>query len=412
MSDNPGLAALLEQERRRSERLALVTRVARLVSTDLHLDDLLRRAADAIHEVLGFPNIGIALIEPSDPTTMVIRTLGGHYKTIIDGEYRMPVTAGIMGAAVQTRAVVLVNDVATDPRYVRPPGAEGIRAELAIPMVLGERVLGVLNIESTETLTDADAAIVEVIADQLAVAVENARLFAAAQQCAVLEERQRLSRDLHDSVTQHLATVALMAQTLSPAYHRDMVEGDRRANRLVEVSQGALAEMRHLLDELRPPRPDTPEGPNADRGSEGASALGVVRRHGLVAALLRLAADMSTDGLPVDVDVSAYAPQTAACEEALFRIAHEALINSAKHARASRARVHLDRRDTDTVLIVADDGIGLADSRDVDRPVGISGGFGLATMRERASAIGGTLHIESARDSGTAVEVVVPTARV
>ena len=70
--DDPELAALLEHERRRNERLAVVTRVARLVSTNLHLDDLLRRAADAIHEVLGFPNIGLALIEPDDPATMII----------------------------------------------------------------------------------------------------------------------------------------------------------------------------------------------------------------------------------------------------------------------------------------------------------------------------------------------------
>lgn len=402
-----------EEERQRSERLALVARVAHLVTADLQLDDLLRSAADAIHEILGFPNVGIGLIDPDDPRTLVIRTLGGHFKTLIEGEHRIPITAGLMGAAVRTREVVLINDVANDPRYITPPGSEGIRAELAIPILTGERVKGVLNVESTEPLSDADAAILVVIADQLAVAIENARLYATAQQVAVLEERQRLARELHDAVTQHLASVALMAQTLSPTYGRDAAEGDRRARRLVEVSQAALVEMRALMDELRPARTRRDGTPNAAGSalpSDPAAEpwLARVRRNGLAHALGRLAEDATRDGTPVGIEVGAYAPQPAACEEALFRIAQEALANAVKHARADHVSLRLDTRDGSTVLAISDDGVGLGASTLPVWPVGVSGGLGLATMRERAAAIGAALRIDSGKGSGTSIEVVVP----
>lgn len=397
-----------QEERQRSERFALVARVARLVTTHLHLDDLLRGAADAIHEILGFPNTGIALIDPEDPRTLVIRTVGGHFKTLIEGEHRIPITVGLMGVAARTRQVVLVNDVANDPRYLPPPGSEGIRAELAIPILLGDRAVGVLNVESTQPLTDADAAILGVIADQLAVAIENARLYATAQQVAVLEERQRLAHELHDAVTQQLASLALMAQTLSSAYERDATEGDRRARRLVEVSQAALAEMRELLDELWPAarRRGGMYGGGVRPAAE--SRLARVRRRGLTDALRRLAEDASRDGLPVRLEVGTYAPQPAACEEGLFRIAQEALTNAVKHARATCAILRLDRRDGGTVLTVSDDGVGLsAAPRPAGLP-GVSGGLGLATMRERAAAIGAALRIDSGRDAGTCVEVIVP----
>jgi len=245
------------------------------------------------------------------------------------------------------------------------------------------------------------------------VAIENARLYATAQQVAVLEERQRLARELHDAVTQHLASVALMAQTLSPTYARDAAEGDRRARRLVEVSQAALVEMRALLDELRPARTRRDSTPNATASARPSNPaaepwLARVRRHGLAHALGRLAEDATRDGTPVEVDVGAYVPQAAAREEALFRIAQEALANAVKHARADHVSLQLDTRDGSTVLAISDDGVGLGASTLPVWPAGVSGGLGLATMRERAAAIGAALRIDTAKGSGTSIEVVLP----
>jgi len=274
-----------EDERQRADRMALVARVARLVTADLRLDELLQRAADAIHELLGFPNLAIPLIDPEQPGMLVLRVKGGHYKQQVPGEYHIPVTSGLMGEAARTRQTVLVNDVTADPRYLPTPGVTAGRAELAVPIMLGDRVLGVVNVERDEPFCDEDAAIVGIIADQLAVAIDNARLYASAQQVAVLEERQRLARELHDAVTQHLSSLTLIAQTLGPAYGRGHEEGESRARRVVELTQVALDEMRVLLAELRPRarngalggEPDAPAGSARARHCRSICARGSSR---------------------------------------------------------------------------------------------------------------------------------------
>jgi signal transduction histidine kinase len=396
-----------EDERQRADRMALVARVARLVTADLRLDELLQRAADAIHELLGFPNLAIPLIDPEQPGMLVLSVKGGHYKRLIPGEYRIPITTGLMGEAARTRCTVLVNDVTADPRYLPTPGGEPARAELAVPILLGDRVLGVVNVERDEPFSEEDAGIVGIIADQLAVAIENARLYASAQQVAVLEERQRLARELHDAVTQHLSSLTLMAQTLGPAYDRGREEGESRARRVVELSQVALDEMRVLLAELRPRVRDKRGGPEAE--APAGSARARLRHHGLAEALALLAGDVSCDALPVDTDLAGYVPRPLAEEEALYRIAQEALSNVVKHAGATYAQLQLATDGRTTVLSITDDGKGFTTSVEQTGEHAVQmGGLGLLTMRERAAAIGATIRIDSAAPRGTTIEVMVP----
>src|SRR6185312_5642555 len=107
-----------------------------------------------------FPNIAIPLIDPEQPRTLIVRTFGGHYKQRLKGEYRIPVTVGLMGAAARTRTTVLVNDVTADSRYLLTPGGAAVRAELAVPILLGERAVGVVNVESDDAFDEDDAAII------------------------------------------------------------------------------------------------------------------------------------------------------------------------------------------------------------------------------------------------------------
>jgi len=392
-----------EDERERGDRMALVARVARLVTADLRLDELIQRAADAIHELLGFPNLAIPLIDPEQPNTLVLTVKGGYYKDLIPGEYRIPISQGLMGEAARTRQMVLVNDVASDPRYLPTPGGAAA-CELAVPILLGDRVLGVVNVERDDPFREEDAAIVGIIADQLAVAIENARLYASAQRVAVLEERQRLARELHDAVTQHLSSIALIAQTLGPAYARGAEEGEGRARRLVELSQVALDEMRVLLAELRPRGRYT-----AEHEAPAGSARSRLRHHGLAEALSLLAAEVSCDALPVDAELAGYRPRPLAQEEALYRIAQEGLSNVVKHARATYAQLRLASEGGSTVLSLIDDGVGFTTSVEATGEHAIQmGGLGLLTMRERATAVGGTIRVESSPGGGTTIEVTVP----
>jgi signal transduction histidine kinase len=390
-----------EREQQRAERIALIARIGHIVAAHLDLQDLLQRTADAIHELLGYPNVAIPLLDPADPSTLVLKTVGGFYKDIVKGEYRIPIAEGIMGAAARTRQIVLVNDVSQDPRYLPTPGATGITAELAVPILLGDNMLAVLNVEAGSPFSGEDAASLQIVADQLAVAMENARLYGRAQQLAALEERQRLARDLHDSVTQHIFGMNLIAQSLAPAWRRDPAEGDRRIARMLELSRTALAEMRALLAELRP------AGTTANE-TEPRVTSALVRDCGLADALRQHAAAL--EGPYIIVDASLYRAQPAEVEQELFRICQEALNNVIKHARAKRVVVQLITSDADVSLVIQDDGIGFK-PEDVEndrnrQPAG--GGLGLLTMRERAHALGGRLQTRSTPDLGTRVEVHIP----
>jgi signal transduction histidine kinase len=394
-------------EQQRTERLGLIARIGQIITANLSLPELLQRAVDTIHELLGYPNVAIPLIDPLDPDTLVLHTVGGSYKAILRGEYRIPIDRGIMGAAARSREVVLVNDVASDPRHWPTPGAVGITAELAVPVRLGERLLGVLNVESSDPFTAEDAASLEIVADQLAVAIENTRLYERGQRLAALEERQRLARDLHDSVTQHIFGMNLIAESLGSAWRRDPVEAERRVSRLLELSGMALAEMRELLTELRPAdalsgRPIEPV----------LSGIALVRRDGLADALRRHFAGFAGDGLHVEFDSRGYRPQPPGVEEALFRIAQEALANVLKHAHAGHVDVRLACTKGGVRLQVRDDGIGFR-MREVSRRAasdeGRSGGLGLVSMQERAQALGGSVVVRSAPRRGAVVEARIPS---
>jgi signal transduction histidine kinase len=391
-----------EREQQRTERLALIARMGRIITAGLELPALLQTAADTVHELLGYPSVDIPLIDPRDPETLVVSARGGLYKQHIAGEDRLPIARGIMGAAARERRTLLVNDVARDPRYVRPTEA--------VPIVLGEEVLGVLNVESASPFDEEDAASLQIVADHLAVAIRNARLYESAQALAVLQERQRLARDLHDSVTQLLFSTSLMAQSLVPAWRKDPAEGERRAQRLVQLSRSALAEMRALVAGLRQDEgSDSPAPPGALADAAGAPRA---LERGLPQALRGYAAQICAAGPAVEFEMDGYLSQRPAREAALYRIAQEALNNAVKHAGAGHVLVRLAVERGRVRLTVRDDGRGFRPRGDEDGagrdPASAGGGLGLLSMRDRAEEAGGVLLVTTRPGAGTAVEAVLP----
>lgn len=389
-------------ERRRATRLALISRVGRLITADLRLDELLQTAADALHELLGYQNIAIPLLEKGDTDVLVVGTVGGFHKDRVRGEFRLPLNMGLMGAAARTRRTVLVNDVTRDPRYFSAPEARDVYAELAVPILLGSECLGVLNIESDKPLGDDDAEYMRIVADQLAVAIENARLHSSARELAIVDERHRLARELHDSVTQLIFSTALIAESLAPVWHRDPKEGERRAGRLLELSRLALGEMRALLTELRSAEAATIRLRQQDSERE----LEPLQQHGLREAIRRHAHAALGDSCRVSVNRERFRPLPAPVDKALYRIAQEALFNVAKHAAASRVSIRLSATSREAMLRIADNGRGMSKSRRTN-----DGGNGLVFMRERAEQLGGTMRVETGKGKGTVVTVVLPLDR-
>jgi signal transduction histidine kinase len=206
-------------------------------------------------------------------------------------------------------------------------------------------------------------------------------LFEETQQLAVVQERQRLARDLHDAVTQTLFSASIIAEVLPRLWERDPGEGERRLAEVRELTRGALAEMRTLLLELRP------------------SALADAE----LGDLLRQLGEATTGRarVPVEVQIEGtYAGMPVEVKVALYRIAQEALNNVAKHSGAELATVRLCRGPEQVSLDIADDGRGF--DRDTIPPDHL----GVGIMRERAEAIGAELTITTEPGQGTEVSVV------
>jgi len=263
---------------------------------------------------------------------------------------------------------------------------------VVVPLSAQGRSFGELHVylpAGTE-LTGDDEAFLTALADQAAVAAQNADLFGAAQQNATLLERQRLARELHDSVSQALFSMTLHARTaqrhLAAAGLHAGEPASVEVDRIRALTQGALAEMRALIFELRP---------------------GALAEEGLVAALRKQAAAIGArTGLTITVRGPAERPVIdPAAEEHLYRVALEALNNAVKHAQATEVRIEITNAAADLVLTVTDDGVGF------DTTAPVPGHLGQHTMRERAHAAGGTLQVASSAGHGTVVRAVVPALR-
>lgn len=260
-----------------------------------------------------------------------------------------------------------------------------IRSILWVPLVVRERIIGLLSIAHgrPDAYGPHDAALALAIARQAAVAIENARLHERARQAAILEERQRLARELHDSVTQALYGISLYAEAASRALADGASEAVATTLRDIrETSQEALGETRLLLYELRPP---------------------LLEEHGLAGALrTRLQAVEARAGLATEFACDADERLPPETEQALYRLAQEALNNVLKHAHARHVSVRLGLASHGALLEIADDGVGFEPGHRGE------GGFGMPGMRERTERLGGMLHVESAPGAGTRVRVEVP----
>jgi len=331
---------------------------------------------------------------------------------------RVPYSRDALDPPLDAGIAVTIADVRNDARVppsLRDSQVESGRLALAmIPLMVRERRIGlvVLSAPGTHEWEEAGLWAYQATAAQLA-AVLDSRLqqdlsYERGRQLAILQERQRLARELHDSVTQLIFGNMLIAQSVAPAWRRDPTEGEQRIERLLELSQTALRELRALLFELRP----ASESGNAAQPS-ALTGVERVHRFGLPEALRLLANDYSHLDMRVSMDARDFGAspvptvQNVAAEESLYRVAQEALSNVIKHARAKTVVLQLSGNQREGIrLLVQDDGIGLSPDQDEEQTA--RHGLGLHTMRERVEALGGTLRIISEPGRGAAIEARVP----
>ena len=231
-----------------------------------------------------------------------------------------------------------------------------------------------------------DLAFLKSIADQSVFAIENARLLAAVQDKAALEERQRLARELHDSVSQALYGIALGTRSARSQLGRNPERVAERLDYVMNMAEAAISEMRSLIFELRPE---------------------TLEQEGLAMALAKQASTLhARHGLQVQTDIGSEPPLSFAAKEALYRIAQEAFHNIVKHARANHVVLELGQVHGRVLLEVRDDGVGF------DASASFPGHIGLTSMRERAEGMGGHFSVKSAPGSGTTLKVELPVGSV
>jgi signal transduction histidine kinase len=375
---------LAEQVKRRNEHLTVLNAVARMAVSTLDVDRMLAAVTEQIQQGFGYGHVELYTVE-EDAEVLKLAARAGTFLPNAIG-YRQPLTQGLLGRAYHTGRTVRVDDVLIDSEYL-VAGKTETRSEVCVPIVASGRVLAVLNLESRQVgaFTHEGVAVLETAADVLASAIENARLYQRAQEAAVLEERSRLARDLHDSVSQQLFSMTLTAQAARVQIEKNPARTAAQLERLQETAAAALAEMRALIFQLRPP---------------GLSELG------LIAALQQHVAALGRrEGLTVQLEVSGEERYARGVEQAIYRIMQEALNNVVKHAGACNVAIALDLQPDRTTLRVADDGAGF-DLAVLEPSNGRH--LGLISMRERAAEIGGSLDLHSCPGQGTEVVVVVP----
>jgi signal transduction histidine kinase len=375
---------LEQQVAQRTRELSALYEVTAVASASLDLDTVLQSSLEHLLAVVN-GEIGAFHLLDEQKEVLYLAARYGDAPDLSIVDDPMPLCDGLTGLVVERDAPLVLPDVADGPRPLVALPLAGSHAYVGVPMHAKGRVLGVLSVigHAGRDFGQQDVSLLASIADQVGVAVENARLYQQAEQLAVVSERQRLARELHDSVTQALYSLVLLSEAgrrLASTQGSSQLE--EVTTRLGEIGQQALKEMRLLVYELR--------------------SL-TLQERGLVRALeQRLDAVEKRAGIRASLSAEGALELPAPVEEALYRIVQEALNNALKHASATAVSVRVAATDGRVEIEVADDGKGFDPDAVRDR-----GGMGLANMQERIAELGGQLAIRSTPGKGTTVEVTL-----
>ena len=386
---------LYAQTRQHELELATLLEISRTVSSTLELRPLLGVILDQLKTVVDYSGAGIYLGPDADEYRLH-EYRGPLPREEVVGQRLSPGVATIIRKAIARSGPVIVEDwgehtplMITTAGVALPPGLELVgpgRALLWLPIVVRGAIAGALGVGHPRPgyYTERHGQLAMAFAQQVGSALENARLYEEAQGKAVLVERQRLARELHDSVSQVLYSIALNAASAVALGTRDPERAAALERDVHELAGVGLAEMRALIFELRPES---------------------LEQEGLVSALHKQAeAAQARHGFAVNINVAEEPAVPLAAKEALYRIAQEALQNAAKHAHAKTVELTLERQRSELILRVKDDGRGFNPKRT------FPGHLGLHSMRERMAGVGGKLEIQSSRGRGTSIQARIPVA--
>lgn len=388
MADQATQDANTEQLKRRNRELSILNTIAEALNRKTDLDQALQTTLAQAAELLDLRTGWIWLLheETKEPYLAAALNLP---PALTDNPYRMEgycycldtYRAGDMSGAAN------VNVVTCSRLHGLVDGTDGLRYHSSVPLYAHGKKLGVLNVASANwrELSDNDLRLLYTIGDLLSIAIERARLFEQSVQVGAVEERNRLARDIHDTLAQGLSAIALQLETADA-----LLDAGVESQKARQAVRQALELSRANLDEARRSVLDLRAAPLEDRT--------------LADALRELAEDAGTEGsFAVDFRATGGSrPLPVRIEAGLYRIAQEALNNVVQHADAEHVTVEVVATPEDVRLTIADNGRGFDPGQITENR------YGLVGLNERARLLGGTLQLQTSPGEGTHIVVTVP----
>jgi signal transduction histidine kinase len=348
----------------------------------LHLDDVLQSLVNISVELM-HADKGSLLVWDDQKERLIARATRGFLPETV-AIMSFAKGQGLAGKVALSGEPAIVEDAQLDERVTHTViKAEKIRGLIQIPIRVAGEVFGIFSADYLEPhcFTEEEKRLLSAFAQRAGTAIEKARLYEREEQIALMQERNRLARDLHDSVTQSLYGVSLYAEVVTQLLKSgDLEKTTTNLQELKGLALDALAEMRMMIYELRP------------------SAF---EEEGLVAAIqTRLDSVEGRVGLNTKINVEGKISLSHKIEEGLYRIAQEALNNVLKHAHAHTITVNLVQDESLVTLEIVDDGVGFDPAQACD-----SGCLGLKVMEERSQEMNAKLEIISREGKGTRIIV-------
>jgi signal transduction histidine kinase len=371
---------------------AALVEATRAIAEVLEVETVLQLIVESVRDLVGAEYAALGIVDSSGRIERFI-TVG------VSPDVRAQIGApprghGLLGLIIRERRSYRIPDIGKHAdSFGFPPNHPPMGSFLGVPVVTQGRSVGNLyltNKRDAPEFSESDQLLVEMFALRAGIAIENARLHEQVSRLAVVEERERIARDLHDGVIQAIYGVALSLEDVPLMMADEPVEASERVDRAIDSLNLTIREIRNFILGLR---------------SE------LLHGADLLAGLATLANEFGATGaseieldLAIDPELAAGIP--IAHRVQLLQMTREALSNAARHARAQRTRIVMRVDDDTIVLRVEDDGVGF------DTSAALSAGhLGLANMHDRATAFGGTVTIESTLGEGTTLSIRVPISQ-